>query len=88
MKKITVFILLVTLVFCMCACRSEKMENETEPSGTTQPITMPTLPDMTMPSTNIPDPTVESHSTTPTIGDDDLNDDRNDATRKHNNPTE
>ena len=67
MKKSIIFSLVLMLVFCLSACRNRNAQKESTPSGTTQPITVPTLPDMTMPSENIPDPTVDSHSTTPTL---------------------
>jgi len=76
MKKITVFALILALIFSLSACGRRREEKETTPAQTTapttapttEPITVPTLPDMTMPSENIPDPTVDSNSTTPTDG--------------------
>lgn len=89
MKKTTVFALVLMLIFCLSACRARNTQKESAPAGTTQPITVPSLPDMTMPSENIPDPTVDSHSTTPTL-DEDISDQLNpsNATEDRNDQTE
>ena len=82
MKRFTTIALIATLIFCISACGKKEQRKETTPSGTTQPITVPTMPDMTMPSTNIPDPTVESHSTTPTMGENESDSNRDNTTDK------
>jgi len=82
MKRFTAIALIVTLIFCVSACRKKEQQKETAPSGTTQPITVPTMPDMTVPSTNIPDPTVESHSTTPTMDENESDSNRDNTTDK------
>ena len=65
MKKFAVIAVALAMVLSFSACGRNKNQ-PTTPSRDTQPITVPTMPDMTMPSTNIPDPTVDSNSTMPT----------------------
>lgn len=65
MKKIYA-LMLALLLLGLTGCGRNDAEPETEPSKvtepSTEPITVPTVPDKTMPSSNIPDPSVESHS--------------------------
>lgn len=63
MKKIAVITLCLAMLFSLAACRRNNAEPATETTGNTEPITVPTIPDMTEPSSNIPDPTVDSNST-------------------------
>ena len=65
MKKFAIIATALAMVLSFSACGKNKNQ-PTTPSRATQPITVPTKPDMTMPSTNIPDPTVDSNSTMPT----------------------
>lgn len=65
MKKFTVIALVLVLTVSLAACGRRRNE-PTETTRDTTPITVPTVPDMTMPSSNIPDPTVDSNSTTAT----------------------
>ena len=66
MKKIFALVPALLLIASLAGCGRNNAEPETEPSQSitpsTIPITVPTLPDMTMPSSNIPDPTVDSNS--------------------------
>ena len=66
MKKIFALVPARLLIASLAGCGRNDAEPETEPSQiitpSTTPITVPTLPDMTMPSSNIPDPTVNSNS--------------------------
>ena len=64
MKKIILPAIILAVVFSFSGCGRRNEENM-QPSETTQPITVPTLPDATLPSSNIPDPSVESNSTMP-----------------------
>ena len=63
MKTNAIIALALAVTFCFAGCGRNKPEETqaTEPA-TTAPITVPTMPDMTIPSENIPDPTVESNS--------------------------
>ena len=69
MKRFSLLILILMLIFTLCACGRRKDEKPTEPQmQPTQGATMPeVLPDMdpTL-GTNIPDPTVDSNSNTMT----------------------
>lgn len=67
MKKIAAIALVLVLILTMAAC-GRRRNNAAETTRDTMPITVPTMPDMTMPSSNIPDPTVDSNSTMPTDG--------------------
>lgn len=67
MKKFSVIALVLVLTISLAAC-GRRANRPTEATRDTTPITVPTVPDMTMPSTNIPDPTVDSNSTTGTDG--------------------
>ena len=62
MKIVTSCILILTIVLLTNACKKEMSPSTTEQS---QPITVPTIPDAIMPSTNIPDPNVENNSSMP-----------------------
>ena len=65
MQKIVILTLALIIMSSLCACRKQNIEQATaatEPQAPTEQITIPSMPDMTMPSTNIPDPTVDSHS--------------------------
>ena len=66
MKKFFALVPALLLIASLAGCGRNDTEPETEPSQiitpSTTPITVPTLPDMTMPSSNIPDPTVDSNS--------------------------
>ena len=62
MKKFAVIVMSLVMVLSFSAC-GRNNKQPTTPSRDTQPITVPTESDMTMPSTNIPDPTVDSNST-------------------------
>lgn len=64
MKKFSVIALVLALTLSLGACGRRKNNSvTTTPTKDSTPITVPTMPDMTMPSTNIPDPTVDSNST-------------------------
>ena len=69
MKKIIVFTLVLIIMASLCACRKENNTQTTAATETqapsTEPVTIPSMPDMTMPSSNIPDPTVDSNSGNP-----------------------
>lgn len=63
MKKNAIIALALAVTLCFAGCGRNKPEESqaTEPA-TTAPITVPSMPEMTMPSENIPDPTVDSNS--------------------------
>lgn len=67
MKKLFVIALALALTLSMGACGRRK-QTPTEATRDTAPITVPTTPTMTMPTSNIPDPTVDSNSTMGTDG--------------------
>lgn len=60
MKKLCALMLAMLILAALAGCGRKHEEPKTQPS--TEPITIPTVPDMTMPSSNIPDPTVDSNS--------------------------
>ena len=62
MKKFFVIALALALTLSMGACGRRK-QTPTQATRDTAPITVPTTPTMTMPTSNIPDPTVDSNST-------------------------
>ena len=62
MKKFAVIALAVAMVLSFTAC-GRKKNQATMPTRDTTPVTVPTTEDMTMPTSNIPDPTVDSNST-------------------------
>ena len=70
-SMITIVALLLAVFLSACGC-TNRVNDVTTP--TTKPTTAPTtepivsMPDMTVPSTNIPDPTVDSNSTMSTDG--------------------
>ena len=67
MKKLSVIALIIVMALSLGACGRKKQE-PIQTTGDTTPMTVPTMPDMTMPTSNIPDPTVDSNSTMSTDG--------------------
>ena len=67
MKEISVIALVIVLTLSLGACGRKKQE-PTQTTRDTAPMTVPTMPDMTTPTSNIPDPTVDSNSTMSTDG--------------------
>lgn len=94
MKKTAVFLLVLSLVFALCACRmgndtgtTQETENTTPPAATnpvaTDPIADPTVADPTM-DTNVPDPNVDNDHMIDPTGDGIVDDAARSITRRIN----